>query len=56
MFNFKDTKKVDPTLESLLDFPSFFEALHVLYQKSKIEDDIQVDSQFPYLLGHPVAE
>ena len=54
MFNFKDSKKVDPILESLLDIPSFFEALHVLYQKSKIEDDIQVVSQF--LLGHPVAE
>ena len=46
--NFKDTKKVDHILESSLD------ALYVIYQLSKIKDDIQVFSEFPCLLGHSV--
>ena len=48
--NFKDPKKVDHILESSLDFY----ALYVVYQLSEIKDDIEVVSQFPCLLGHPV--
>ena len=58
MFNisvyFKDAKKVDHILESLLDFQSRFDARYVIYQLSEFKDDIQVVSQFPCLLGHPV--
>ena len=35
-------------------FQSFFDALHVIQLLSKIKDDIQVVSKFPFLLGHPV--
>ncbi len=35
-------------------FNLFFDELYVIYQLSKIKDDIQVVSQFPYFLGHLV--
>ena len=58
MFNFfaifKDKKKVDHILESSLDSTSFFDALNVIYQLSKLKDDIHVVSQFSCLLRHPV--
>ena len=34
--------------------PSILKIHYVIYQLSKIKDDIQVVSQFPCLLGHPV--
>ena len=44
MFNifvyFKDSKMVDYSLERLLDFRSFFDALYAIYQLSEIKDDI----------------
>ena len=41
--NFKDTKKVDPILESLLDVQSFFDALNVIYQLSEIKKNVSRD-------------
>ena len=46
---------VDHILECSSDFQSFFDALYVIYQWSKIKDDIQVVFQFPCLSEHPVA-
>ena len=40
--NFKNTKNVDHIFESILDVPSFCDALYVIYQLSEIKDDIQV--------------
>ena len=55
--NFKDKKKVDHIFENSLDVQSFLDALHVpYYQLSELEDDIQVVSRFPCLLGHPVHQ
>ena len=45
-----DTKKMENILETSLDVQSFFDAFNVIYQLSKIKDDIY----FPCLLGHPV--
>ena len=36
--NFKDTKKVDPILESLLDVQSFFDALYFIYSSLEIKE------------------
>ena len=52
--NCKNVKKVDHILESPLDIQSYFDSLYVISQLSQIKDDIQVVSQFPCLLGHPV--
>ena len=52
--NFKDTKNVNHILESSSDFLSLFDALDIIHQFSEIKDDIQVGSQIPCLLGHPV--
>ena len=45
--NFKDTKIVGQILES-------YYRLYAIYHLLEIKDDIQVVSQFPCLLGHPV--
>ena len=47
---------LDHILESSLNFQSLFGALYTIYQLSEIKDDIQVVSQFPCLLGHPVIK
>ena len=52
--NFKDTKKTDHILESLLDFQSLFDAINIIYKFLEINDDIQVVSQLSRLLGHSV--
>ena len=44
--NFKDTKKVDPILESLLDVESFFDALYFIYSLLEIKDDFYWDTLF----------
>ena len=41
-FNFKDAKKVDHILEISLEVQSIFDSPNVIYQLSKIKDDIQV--------------
>ena len=51
--NDPDTMKVGHILESLLDVKSLFDKLYI-YQISEYKDDIQVASQFPCYLGHPV--
>ena len=43
----------DHILESSL-FQCFFDAFYVIYQLSETKDDIQVVSEFPCLLGHPL--
>ena len=54
--NFKDTKKTDHILESLLDFQSLFDAINIIYKFLEINDDIQVVSQLSRLLGHCIIE
>ena len=49
--NFKDTRKVDHILKSVLDVQSFFDALHDIYLLSEIKDDIQVS--IPMFIGTP---
>ena len=46
--------KTQQNCSSSMDFESFFGALYIIYQLSEIKDDIQVVSQFPCLLEHPV--
>ena len=53
--NFKNTKKVGHILESSLDVQSFYDPLYAILLMIKFKDDIQVVSQFPRLLGHPVV-
>ena len=52
--NFGDLKKADFILESSLDVHRSLDTFFLIYQLLEIEDDFQVVSQFPSLLGHPV--
>ena len=51
---FKITKKGRLHFGKLIRLKSFIDALNVIYQLSEIKDDIDVVSQFPCLLRHPV--
>ena len=51
--NLQNTKSLDHIFKSSLDFQSFYNGLYVIYQLSEHKDDIQVISQFSWLLGHP---